>query len=291
MKKLLLILLPLIIFSACKKEKKNDIQNQDTTVVEADTTVKTFYLVPSPDDIFGFADDQNLTYIEDLLNPIDNVSKYNNTKYQEFNFGVYSADLAYCAANGKNEETKKYLQIVQDLSQKIGLAKVFNASLINRIEHISPQKDSLISLSNDTYFDIIRYLDKYQRNSTLSIMAAGGWIECMYIVINQVDYQEGNPTIQKIADQKLVLTNLIKFLEQNTSDLGVKDIYDNFNEIYDFYQSLKIEEVNSNTKKTDDNVFIIGSNHKILINKAEYLKLKELIIQTRNNLTLNNVSQ
>lgn len=296
MKKIIFILLPLftlILVDSCKSEKKNDAIQQDSTVSTVDTSVQTFYLVPSPDDIFGFADDKNLSYVENLLNPIENASKYNNTMYQEFNFGIYSADLAYCAANAKNEETKKYLQTVQDLSQKIGLAEIFNASLINRIEHISAQKDSLISISNDTYFDIIRYLDKYQKNSTLSIMAAGGWIECMYIVINQVEYDAENPTIQKIADQKLVISNLSKFLEQNIGDPNVKTIFDDFKPIVDLYQGLTIKKLNTSQspKNKTGNVFIIGGNHKIIITEEEYSKLKELIIQTRNNLTLNNVTQ
>lgn len=295
MKKFIFILLPiftLIIINSCKSDKKNNNSQQDSTLVSnSDTSVQTFYLVPSPDDIFGFADDKNLTYIEDLLNPIENTDKYNNTMYQEFNFGVYSADLAYCAANAKNEQTKKYLQTVQDLSHKIGLAEIFNASLIKRIEHISAQKDSLISISNDTYFDIIRYLDKFQRNSTLAIMAAGGWIESMYLVINQVKYDTINPTIQKIADQKLIISNLKKFLEQNINDPNVKTVYEKFQPIIDLYEKLEIKKIKSSTPNKNKNVYFIGGDRKIIITEEQFSELKKLIIKTRNNLTLNNVTQ
>ena len=292
MKKLLLLfVIGVFVLGACKKEKKTPKDVKDTTNVVTDTTVKTFYLVPSPEDIFGFADDPYLKFIPDLLNPVDNLSKYDNSKLQELNFGVYSADLAYAAANAKNDETKQYLKVVQDLSQQIGLAEVFNESLVNRIEHVAPQKDSLIALSNDTYFDIIRYLDKYQRNSTLAIMAAGGWLESMYLVVNQVDFDKDTNTVQKLANQKLVISNLMKFLSQNINQPNVKEIYDLLQPIANVYDQMKFVKSYNQEPNTDNEVFIIGGNKKISINKNQFLHIKQLINEVRNKITLNDVTK
>ncbi len=292
MKKLLLLLaVSVFIFGACKKENKSQNDVEDTTTVATDTTVKTFYLVPSPEDIFGFADDPSLKFVPELLNPVDNISKYDNSKLQELNFGVYSADLAYAAANGKNDETKQYLKVVQDLSQQIGLAEVFNESLINRIEHVAPEKDSLIALSNDTYFDIIRYLDKYQRNSTLAIMAAGGWVESMYLVVNQIDFNKESKTVQKLANQKLVISNLMKFLEQNNDQPNVKEIYDLLQPIANVYNQMKIIESDNQETNSSNDVFIIGGNKKILITEDQFSQIKQLINEVRNKITLNDVTQ
>jgi len=293
MKKLLLFFILFSFFISvigCKSDKKKNTEN-DTIEVETED-VQTFYLVPSPEDVFGFANDKNLKFNKDLLNPIANLSKYNDTKLQEFNFGIYAADLAYCAALSKNDETVQYINVVRELSNKIGLSEVFNESLIKRIENVSPQKDSLISLSNNTYFDIIRFLERNEKTTTLAIIATGGWLECMYLVVNLVDFDEKNPTIQKVADQKMIITNLWNFLKQNEKDANISSIMKDLQPLYEFYNALESVEVDNSNMKTTNNetVIIVGGNNKVVINKEKYDILKKMIIDIRNKITLNNVS-
>jgi len=296
MKKILLILslaVPFFWITSCNSGDNTTDQTQtDTSKVSNTEDVQTFFLVPSPEDVFGFADDQTLTYDRTLLNSTENLSKYDNDiKLQEFNFGVYAADLAYSAAYSKNDETVKYLNTVRELSQDIGLSEVFNESLVNRIEHISPEKDSLISLSNDTYFDIIRYLERNDKPTTLATMAAGGWIECMYLVVNLTDYEEGNATIQKVADQKMIVSNLSKFLEQNENAPSVKSLMEDFKNIVNIYNNLDVKVDKDNNVTTDNNeIIVVGGHSKIVITEAQYNELKKVIIETRNKLTLNDVN-
>jgi len=283
--------LMIILGLSCKKENKNQQQTTADTVVNKQELNKTFYLVPSPEDIFGFADEKSLKYVPELINPESNLSKYIDVKYQEFNFGVYAADLAYCAANSKNDETTKYLNIVRKLSQSIGLSDVFNESLIYRIEHVAPVKDSLIAISNDTYFDILRYLENNERDATLSIMACGGWIESIYLVINQTKYSKNSKVIQKIADQKYIVTNLWKLLEQNQQDKNVLFIKNEFEKIYKIYEKLEIKiDEKTPTTAPNEKVIIVGGNLKVEISDKEYEEIKKYINEVRNNLTLNNVS-
>ncbi len=288
----------LIIFGlfGCKKQK-NQQQTPPKTIAQKNNTsaknsdsVQVFYLVPSPDDIFGFATDTNLYFDAQLLNPISNLDKYNSTKLQEFNFGVYSADLAYTAAFGRKEKTKEYLNAVKSLSEKIGISSVFNESLVQRINNISTNKDSLMALSNDTYFDIIRFLERTNRINTLAIMAAGGWLETMYLVVNLTDFSN-KPIVQQIADQKIVFSNLYKFLQQNLNDPNVKSIYEDFKPLNDLYNSLKIEKIKSKSKmQINDDKIIVGGNIRIIITQKQFSTLKNVINKIRNNLTLNNNS-
>ncbi len=298
MKKLFIVLIvfiPILIISSCKNnnnKNKGDKTQQDSVKKENKVDIQTFYLVPSPEDVFGFADDKALQFYSEFLNPINNLNKYNETKSQEFNFGVYSADLAYCAAANRNDETIKYLKVVRELSQDIGLADVFNESLISRIENVTPYKDSLISLSNDTYFDIIRYLERNDRPTTLAIMAAGGWIESMYLVVNQTDYNKNKIALEKIAEQKIIVSNLKKFLEQHLNDSNVKSIYDAYKNIFDLYNSLEVvvEEKNISDSNKDGKIIIVGGKNRIKITEDQFNKLKKYIVETRNKLTQNNVT-
>ena len=295
MKKLFIVLIvfiPVLIISSCKNDNKGNKTLQDSVKKENSVDIQTFYLVPSPEDVFGFADDKALKFYSEFLNPTDNLNKYNETKSQEFNFGVYSADLAYCAAANKNDETLKYLKVVRELSQDIGLADVFNESLISRIENITPYKDSLISLSNDTYFDIIRFLERNDRPTTLAIMAAGGWIESMYLVVRQTDYAKNKVAVKKIAEQKIIVSNLKKFLEQHLSDSNVKSIYDAYKDIFDLYSNLEVVVDEKAIAPSDKKgkIIIVGGKNRIKITQEQFNKLKKDIVETRNNLTQNNVT-
>ena len=290
----LLILMPFFWLVSCNDEPENNNNNVvDSTDVTTENNVQTFFLVPSPEDVFGFADDESLVFSKELLNSVDNLSKYDNDiKLQEFNFGVYAADLAYSASFTKNDETVQYLNIVRELSQDIGLSDVFNESLIHRIENVSPEKDSLISLSNDTYFDIIRYLERNDKTSTLAIMAVGGWMECMYLVVNLTPYDASDKTIQKVADQKMIVSNLWRFLKQNEDVPTIKSLMDDFVKIVDIYNNLEITEGEPNTALTSNNetIIVVGGNHKVVISEAQYNELKKVVVETRNKLTQNDVS-
>lgn len=295
MKKIIFLLLAVsfLWIGGCKSDENSDNSDADTNKVQKDENdIQTFFLVPSPEDVFGFADNQSLTYNKELLNPVSNLNKYDNDiKLQEFNFGVYAADLAYSAAYNKNDETVQYLNVVRELSLDIGLSEVFNESLVNRIEHISPQKDSLIAISNDTYFDIIRYLERNDKPSTLAIMAAGGWIECMYLVVNLTPFEEGNEIVQQVADQKMIVSNLWRFLEQNQDDKSVKSLMDDFKAILELYNQLEVIVDEHKSPKTENNeIIVVGGNSKIVINQTQYDNLKKIIVETRNKLTHNNVT-
>lgn len=287
----LLILMPFIWLGGCKSDDETNNSDVDTNLV-VDNDVQTFFLVPSPEDVFGFADNENLTFSKELLNAEDNLSKYDNDiLLQEFNFGVYAADLAYSASFSKNDETVQYLNLVRDLSQDIGLSDVFNTSLVNRIENVTPEKDSLISLSNDTYFDIIRYLERNDRVSTLAIMAAGGWTECMYLVVSLTPFDENSELMREIADQKMIVSNLWKFLEQNQDVPSVKVLMDDFKDIVSIYDELEvISDGNDHPTTNDSEIIVVGGNNKIVISETQYNELKKVIIEKRNKLTLNNVT-
>ena len=283
----------LLLYSCNNSNNNNDNDEQDSvdTSESFDNNTKTFYLVPSPDDIFGFTDDVNLTFKQELLNPVANTNKYNNTKIKEFVFGVYSADLAYSATFDRNKETVQYLTTVRTLSNEINIAGVFNESLSKRIENLSgTNKDSLIAVSSDTYFDIIRYLEKHERINTLAFIAAGGWLESLYLVTQLIEFDENSSTIQRVADQKIIFSNLILYLEQNLEYDGINEILEELAPIKNIYEQLEIVDVEE-TMKTDDNeAIIVGGKTKIKITELQYKNLKETISNVRNNFINNNVT-
>lgn len=276
----------------CTDGNNNNGDDTDTLIDVTQITEDnlTFYLIPSPKDMFAFTKNTNLQFSEKVLNPKQNADKYLDTKTQEIGFGVYSADLAYAAAFNQSNKAGEYIKVVRSLSDEIGIT-IFDETLIKRIDNIPESEDSLMRITNDTYHDIVKFLERNERETSLALISAGGWIESLYIVINLVgEYKENDNVIQLIADQKNIFENLILFLEQNKDNDDISALLEDIKPIRKVYESLEVVKIEKDEKIANpDNKFMVGGATKITISKEQFNDLKEAITTVRNKLTLNNV--
>ena len=281
----------LLLLQACGGSTTTQNTNGDNTAKPAQTTQEeqtTFYLLPSPEDIFAFSADK-LKYSAALLNPTSQAETYVDTKAREINFGVYVADMAYAAALGENTDAAKYMQTIKETSTQIGLESIFTNALISRIDKYIENKDSLKAIANDTYYDIKKELEKNNRNSTIAQISAGGWVECMYIITNSIEqFSEKDPNIQHVADEKNVFSSLIKYLGQHTDKPGVTNTLRDLKPIEEAYARLPlVDAAPSNTKSSSEDAIVIGKDKKIQINEDNFNLLKARISQVRQTLTGN----
>ena len=201
---------------SCGGSGEDDIQNvvlTDTaTVVEApQPTVE--YAVPTPNELFEIIKLQGGKQKVGLVNDLNNRGNYVELKSKALNFGVYSADLAYMSCFGIGTEFLMYFKAIEEIGEELGISGAFDEELMERIENNEGDTDSLFSISNDTYYDSYLYLEENDKGVELSLIMAGGFIESLYIVTHLVDkFKEGDPIIEKIGDQKLVLENLLDFI-------------------------------------------------------------------------------
>ncbi len=279
----------LYLFAACGEDANNnknekDSLNQDLTEINEDNLIT--YLVPSPKDMFAFTREGNLKYSADVLNAKENADKFIDTKSQEIGFGIYSADLAYTAAFNQTNTAGEYLKVVESLSDKIGLGSVFTESLINRFKKIE-NKDSLLKVTNDTYYDIVKFLEENDRNTSLSLISVGGWIESLYIVTNlQNKYEKDNEIIQLIADQKNIFENIILSLQQREADPNVADLIKELQTVKNVYDGLEVIKIeNPNVQNAKANQIIVGGSTKIVMTEDQFNQLKKAIADVRNKLS------
>lgn len=248
---------------------------------------ETFYRVPSPEDLFDLVSSGNVAYSAEVLNPASNISKYVDTKSKEFNFGVYSADLAYTSAFQKYQESYEYIETVRKLSNEIGIASVFDEALLARVHNIFENSDSLMSITNNTYTRFVYHLEQNDRGKTLAMVSAGGWVESLFIVVNLVgDYKDNDVNVQRIADQKLTFENLIDYLMQYKDEANISKLISDLSSIKKAYDQIKEEKSQSNASASEGQI-IVGAGSRIVINKTQYDELRAAIIDVRNKLTMN----
>lgn len=283
-----------LMFQSCAGDgnNQNNQQQQDQQQTQTNQTKdnNNFYLIPSPEDLFAFTKDKSLQFVPGLINPVENIDKYIDVKSKELNFGTYTADMAYCAAFEKSLESYKEFTVVHQLSDEIGIGNVFTPALENRLKSLTDNRDSLKQMASDIYLNIQTFLDSKNRSKTMTLISTGGWLEFLYIVVNSVDkFEADNPTIQRIADQKIIFDNLMLCLEQQQADPSIKSTIADLTPIKEAFDELTVEKNQSSASTSNSGAIKVGGGMKIKMTENNFKKIKETITSVRNNITINNV--
>lgn len=223
----LLIITSLFLISCGGNEEENAVKEEviieETTEISNDHNVE--YLLPSPLQIADLFKRGGLTYIGDLTNPVENVEKL-NTKYdQKLNFGIYSADMAYCLMNDQSQESINYLNALRDLSEKIWMMDILNAmGLRERLESNVGNEDSLTYIMADMQMNTDNYLEENGMSYMGTVIFAGAWVETMYLGTQVIASEKNENLIAKLSEQAIVLDGLIKAIEQTDEDKEFADL-------------------------------------------------------------------
>ncbi len=288
--KTIMVLGIISVFFACGGGSGTDDNNLNDTILQNLDQVEsqTYYLIPSPEELFRFIKDGNLKFSEEVLNPTNNIDNYIDTRSKELNFGIYSADLAYVASFNKYQESVDYLNTVRTLSDEIGISAVFDRNLIGRIDNIIDDQDSLLRVTSDSYMSIVRYLESSDRKKSLALIVTGGWVESIYVVVNLLDgYEQNQKEISLLASQKIVVANLMSYLEQMKFDENIQRTINDLKPLKDFYESLEVEksETTEENQQETEGKIVVGGNTKIKMTQEQFNILKTEISTIRNKIT------
>lgn len=284
---LLLMTTPVLMFTSCGGDETVEDPIEEVVEEVVEEGPKTYYQIPSPDEMFGFIKESGLEFNGELLNPIQNAESYTDPKIQALNFGVYSADLAYTAAYEEFNETTKYFGTVQKMADRIGIASAFDKSLIERAQRNLENADSLVSITNTSYFSVVSYLDQNGQGDKLGIIAAAGWLETVYVVANTTDYNKDKAAVDRLADQKLTLDNLLDYLRQYEDNTDVKEVLGWFTELEATFAKLPEEEGSGSGisfKKKDDGKMVLGGGSSISISEDQFNAIKDKVNEIRNRI-------
>ncbi len=276
---------------SCGGDNQEDVTNvvlEDTNqVVTEPEQPAVDYAVPTPNELFEIIKIQGGEQKVGLVNPLDNRSKYVETKTKAINFGIYSADLAYMSCFGIGTEFLMYFKAIEEIGTELGIEGAFDEELMGRIENNEGDTDSLFAISNETYYDSYLYLEENDKGVELCLIMAGGYIESLYIVCNLVDkYKEGDPIIEKIGDQKLVLENLLDFILQYSDDQSVSEVMDDLISLSEVFEtSMEFEESGTSIDKGENNMLMLSGGGSYKMTKTALEKITAKVKELRGNYT------
>lgn len=274
---------------SCKTDVKKDTDNKIDTQALSDSLLASdenhvFYSFPSSQEMFSFIKrDAKLVYRTDLVNPLENISKYIDSKSKTFALGVYLADLSYMTLFNKTSGAYDYIDIITKLSGDLRINLPFQNNILERIKNNLNNPDSLVLISDQYSSKIVDYLLQNNKDKILANITSASYIEGLYIAVNLVGkYSDDNEVIRRIVEQKHSFTNLIKYANKYHTDDNTKVAIELLNEIYDVFKKFpEKQESESKIERVGDNKMVLTGGKKIQISEKEFYELKAKVIEVR----------
>ena len=248
------LLLALVLgLSSCSSDKKGSGQtavsvdslvSDDGALQKGLSTAKQiFYSLPSPLETAMILKRAGAAYNEELLNPVDNVSRYSTNKSMALNLGIYSTDLSYASLFDQTQATIKYMSASKKMAEGLGILNAIDNSVVQRLEENVNNRDAIMEIISETFLNTNSVLEEDDRASVGAIILVGGWIEGLYLATSLVDNSKNadSELMERIIDQKLSLVTVISLLEQYKSNPDVKSVLSDIQALKAAFDEIEIK--------------------------------------------------
>jgi hypothetical protein len=209
----------MLLMASCGGEQSaQDALNADqavdsTSAARLQRTKAIFHNIPSPMETAALLRKAGAQYDRSILNDPERNSSYTAASKQALNLGIYGADLSYASVNNNTHESMLYTAAAQNLAKRLNVSSVFDQATVDRMEANRNDRDSLLNIISETYWNVDAYLKENRRENISALMIVGGWVEGLYIA-TQVCRTNDTPELrQRIAEQKLPLGDLIALVD------------------------------------------------------------------------------
>ena len=229
------------------------------------------FVLPSPIQIAAMFNRSGLKFEGGIANPTSNLSNYNTKTAKYLNFGVYSADLAYAVLNSERQASLDYINVVRDLSDKIGMPSIFDGgALLTSFEKNIDNQDSILTILTTIKSRTDDYLMENNDASKEAVFFAAAWVEGMYLGSKSATSESS--ITPRIIEQMSILHNVIGAVKaQNDQSLdmtflvkGLEDIQDTF-EGFEEVKSLDNPEVSfSDINLTNEEITLLNEEIETL---------------------------
>ncbi len=247
---LLLTTLSLFLFS-CSNESSNKTNPSDAKqmpeAIESDVVLekatKIFYSMPSPLELTTLIKSAGGTFKGSLLHNPQLAHEYQTRQSQAMNLGIYGADLSYSSIYGQQQEAIKYLAATKRIGEKLGIHEAFSAELIERANNNLDNRDSMLHILTEIYWQSNSQLQEEDRGQTSMMIMASGWLEGLYLGSHIIDMDNPDPeVVLRLMEQKYTSAQIKEMFSQKLDDPDIAVLNAKFSDLFEFYAKLLVKE-------------------------------------------------
>lgn len=210
------------MLASCKGKKAKVAETIDLSKEETFESIAN-YPIPTSFEVLQLINRAGAGYIVSMCNSTENIGQYLTEKQKALNLGVYGADLAYATVYQMTQELMNYLEVSKKLIEDLNINIGFNRELAQNVENNINNKDSLINIITNSYFDTYKYLNNSGRDNLSLMVLAGSWVEGLYIT-SEITYTSRDNTdfLSIMAGQKAslgIIMGLLNDHKEGNADL------------------------------------------------------------------------
>ncbi len=192
------------------------------------------YPIPTSVEVIDMLQRAGAAYILGISNSPANVDRYFTEHSKALNLGVYGADLSYAATYEMNQDIRRYLQVCKQLIDELNISTSFNQGFVQRVERNLDNKDSLIKIVSESFYDTYTFLTDNRRDDLALLVITGSWIEGMYLTSQiAIGARDNTEITDVIIRQNEPLERLIELLDCHEDDAFIHSIYNDLKKIYE----------------------------------------------------------
>lgn len=239
-----LLLITFLVVSGCGDNSKKSAA-EDVSFDQADKKIiasldKVLKELPPPTEVPYLLQATGADYDQSLVNDYTKADSYlTNENKAALNLGIYATDMGYVTSYDQSQMSMKYLEACQKLSEAIGVASVFNLSILEKFQANINNSDTVNVLLSKSIVEAEQRLEQSDRIEVAALILTGSFLEGVYLATRVVetyptdilDEQNRNlilePMVRVVLDQKKPLLDIIKMLKTlPTSDAVASMIAD-----------------------------------------------------------------
>lgn len=198
--------------------------------------------IPFPFEILENLHSSHIPFDQKVMNPINNIAKYNKYNSKALNLGIYGADLAYVVTNEQFQQIGAYVKSAKKLAEDLNIPFAFNQDMLDKYSKFKNNKDSLTQIVYDSYTQVDQTLKGDERIGIAALVVTGSWLEGLYLSTRTfVNAEKNDQNIQlykTIGDQKKSLNIVVKLLEEYKSDEYINGLINELKEITSLYNTV-----------------------------------------------------
>lgn len=288
---ILIVVVGSLLASCASESTKRERIEVDVDKISVDDAVKAgvesarqiFYSLPSPLETAMILKRSGAEYNPEILNPVENISRYTTTKSMALNLGIYSTNLSYASLFDQTQASIRYMTASKRLAEGLGILNAIDNTIIQRLEENVNNREVIMDIISESFLNTNSILEENDRVAIGSIILVGGWIEGLYIATSLVDdiTATDNELVDRIVDQKLSLGTVINLLEQHKNQPDVDGVLNDVRELALVYDKVQISVSQIEVVAEDDGTTTLRSKNVTSVNPAVFKELKNKVAQIR----------